>query len=205
MMLDSLWPFIRDEGAPMEMGYPIVALTATGFERPDDGERPLLTRVYTTPMKKWLRSSTVMIALLALMASALPSSAWACLMSGRIGSAATVCKGMMPASVAPGDATSPPCAHMGGRCCKPVSLPPLSNQSSDDEKHPVTAFALAASAALTFLPAYLPTVEIAVVLPPAPRAVTPPQEWLARRNNSPPSFLSQHRPASLAGRAPPTL
>lgn len=156
-------------------------------------------------MKKWFRPSIAMMALLALMASALPSSAWACLMSGRIGSAATVCKGTMPASVAPSDATSPPCAHLGGRCCKPVSLPPLPGQSSNDEKHPVTALAPAANTALAFLPAHPPTVEIAVVLPAAPRAVTPPQEWLARRNNSPPSLISQHRPASLAGRAPPTL
>ena len=149
----------------------------------------------------------VMMALLALMASALPSFAWACPVSGRIGSDTTVCKGMMPASVAPSDATLQPCAHMGGKCCKPVSLPPLQNQSPDDEKHPVTSFAPVsdAGAALAFLLAHPPTVEIAVVLPAEPRAVTPPQVWLARLNNSPPSFLSQHRPASLAGRAPPIL
>ncbi len=69
-------------------------------------------------MKKWLRPSMVVLALLALLASALPSSVWACPVSGRVGSAATVCKGVMPATIAVSEATSQPCAHAGGRCCK---------------------------------------------------------------------------------------
>ena len=157
-------------------------------------------------MKKWLRPSMVLMALLALMASGLPSSAWACPMSGRVGSAATVCKGMMPASASPSDAAPQPCAHAGGKCCQPVSLPPLPGQS-DDEQHPATPFiapATNAGAASAFL-AQPPTVDIAALLPAVPLRLSPPQTWLARFTNSPPPLRLQHRPASIAGRAPPTL
>lgn len=162
--------------------------------------------VFKSVMRNWLRPSMIVMALLALLASGLPSSAWACPITGSIGSAATVCKGMMPANVTSSDALSQPCARVGGKCCKPVSLPPLQDQS-DDEKHPGTAFAPASSAgaALAFLLAHSPTIELAAVLPAAPRRLSPAQTWLARFTNSPPPLRWQHRPASIAGRAPPTL
>ena len=156
-------------------------------------------------MKQWCIRSFAALALVALLALLLPAPAWACPVTGRVGSAATVCRDMMPASIGAHGAVSQPCAHAGGKCCKPVSLPPLPGKSSDDEKHPAAAVAVAPPVALSFLLAYTPTVEIAFVLPAQPSFPAAPQAWLARLNNSPPSFLLQHRPASIAGRAPPTL
>ena len=69
-------------------------------------------------MKASLRIPFALLALLAMFATLLPQTLWACPMNGRVDRASRVCLGMMP--VVKGEM---PCAGSGSKCCKPVTLP----------------------------------------------------------------------------------
>jgi hypothetical protein len=150
-------------------------------------------------MKQGRGSIWLMGALLALFASACPAPAWACPVTGRVGDAALVCQGKTPGARCPAH-----CAHAGGKCCKSLPLPPLPNGNPDEARDggllKVTPFY---SAALIRLSA--PSVSIGpdiAPLPEWPRVLAPLIE-APRFTASPPPFIALHRPASLAGRAPP--
>ena len=152
-------------------------------------------------MKKWRSPSLVVIALLALFVSTLPSLAWSCPVTGRIGNAATVCKGMTPPTAA---ATAQPCARPGSKCCHQVPLPTLPNNSDDNQKVTSAVFSTNGMSDLVSLLADHGKVgHIAAVLPTSPSVVPPPLDQVFLKNNPPPSFLLQHRPAAVSGRAPP--
>ena len=141
-------------------------------------------------MHLWRRSSLAVVALLALLASIVPASAWSCPMTGRIGSAAFVCEGMKQ-----------PCVHAGSPCCcHPVTLPPgglLPRQEPGQ--------VLVATPAAPRFEVNAPSVErvsLAAVLPAESRIVPPAARGWDR---AAPAFVlrSRHGPPMFSGRAPP--
>ena len=149
-------------------------------------------------MKASLRIPFALLALLAMFATLLPQTLWACPMNGRVDRASRVCLGMMP--VVKGEM---PCAGSGSKCCKPVTLP--ASQTDDSQSNP--AFTTTISQAPTLLALALPTFEVAPFVAPTTQTFLSPAErvYLARFTNSPPPSWTQYRPISLAGRAPPVL
>ena len=126
-----------------------------------------------------------------------PQTMWACPMTGRIDVAERVCVGAMAAP-----AGAMPCAHMGGKCCKPISVPP-----SPDDNAQHTAY-LDAVASHTFATPVVvtPILDIAAVLPSIVQIQPAPVcHYLARFNNSPPRLWTHYSSLSLSGRAPPVL
>lgn len=157
-------------------------------------------------MKKWLRSSTTMMALLALFALGVPSLAWTCPVTGRTGNAATVCD-RSPHIKAP--VAMPCCAKVQatgtgclGQCCKSVPQPPGSDKDKDTattQAHFGTASLLSQliqAAHSTFVVSTLPAIPL----------IIEPKRGI-EVGDSPPNahLLAQHAPAAVAGRAPPLL
>ncbi len=146
-------------------------------------------------MKMARRPLFLLLSLLAMFAFQLPATLWACPMTGRIGDATEVCRDAMPTSAAM------PCAHMGGKCCKPLSLPP---SPQTDDKHSQHSFTLADTSTPHVHP--VPQVaSVAVVWPQSLQLSVPERTWRALSFHPPPKSSSLQRPAALAGRAPPTL
>ena len=147
-------------------------------------------------MKAWLRIPFSILALLAMFATMMPGTVWACPISGRVDTASRVCA----MSVASGQM---PCAHMGGKCCKPLSVP--ASQTDDDSNRP-HVFAAADHVSFSFAFA-LPVIDAAPFVVPSVEAFEAPavRSYLARFANSPPPLWTQFRSPSLAGRAPPVL
>lgn len=145
----------------------------------------------------WRRLPFTVLALWAMLLTLVPQTVWACPMTGRVDVASRVCLDAMP--VADGEM---PCAQSGSKCCKPLSLPP---SPTDDGSSP-HVFAASHHAPSVFHFA-LPTLEGSPFIAPSVVTFQAPaiQIYLAHGNNSPPSFWTQHRPISLAGRAPPVL
>lgn len=148
-------------------------------------------------MQTWRRLPLTLLALLAMFATMLPQTLWACPMTGRVASAARVCEGVMP--IVKGEM---PCAGSGSKCCKPLTVP--ASQGDDSQSSP--AFTAQNQAPIALAVA-LPTFEVAPFVAPTPQTFQSPavRVYLARFTNSPPLFWTQHRPLSLAGRAPPLL
>ncbi|MBW3635269.1 MAG: hypothetical protein KY445_02230 [Armatimonadetes bacterium] len=148
-------------------------------------------------MQTWRRLPLTLLALLAMFATMLPQTLWACPMTERVASAARVCEGAMP--MATGEM---PCAGSGSQCCKPLTVP--ASQGDDSQSNP--AFTAQNQAPMTFAVAP-PTSEVAPFVAPTAQTLQSPavRVYLARFTNSPPPFWTQHRPLSLAGRAPPLL
>jgi hypothetical protein len=146
-------------------------------------------------MKTARRPLFLVLSLLAIFGLQLPATLWACPMTGVIGNATEVCRGTVPTS------GPMPCAHLGGKCCKPFSVPP---SSQTDEKHSQHSFTLADTAipSVSFVPL---AASVLVVWPQKLQLSVPERKWLALSSHPPPKFTSLYRPASLAGRAPPTL
>ena len=147
-------------------------------------------------MKAWLRVPFAILALLAMFAVLLPETVWACPMTGRVDSATRVCtmlamKGQMP------------CARFGGKCCKPLSVPP---SQSDDDSGRAHVFTEAHDALLVFK-VLLPTLVTFPFVVPAQISFAAPavRHTLARfaDSSSPPS--TQYRNSLYSGRAPPIL
>lgn len=151
-------------------------------------------------MKSWLRVPLSILALLAMLATLLPGTVWSCPMTGRVDSAARVC--VLRVSDTAASSAEMPCAHMGGKCCKPISAPTPQN---DDSRH-APVFAPANPVSPIVAPA-VPVFDIAPFVLSHFEAFPDPavRFYLARFTNSPPLFWTQHRPISLAGRAPPVL
>ena len=154
--------------------------------------------VFWQQMKRRLRVPFALLALVAMFATMLPQALWACPMTGRVDSAARVCQGMMPMVNG-----TMPCAKMGGKCCKPVSVP---SSQDDGDSHHTPAFTVLGHP-LEPSPFAVPTVESTPFIVPSGEAPQAPTVgmYLARFTNSPPAYLSRYRPAALAGRAPPVL
>lgn len=131
-------------------------------------------------MAKWCRPQFTALALLALLALLLPSLAWACPITGRIGGAATVCN--YPAnggdSTTSDSATSMPCcAQMQrGQCCKPTLQLPGSDDSKDTSVIQPHADSRSILTRLTEAPHAV--VDTAMVYPPAPRSIDPPHGYI---------------------------
>lgn len=149
-------------------------------------------------MNFWRRLPFSLLALWAVLLTLVPQTVWACPMTGRVDVASRVCLGAMPMA-----GSEMPCARFGGKCCKPLQIPPT--QSSDDSHHPPL---LAASQTTSFGFAFVaPALDtVAFVVPTVETSLAPAVAlYLARHSHSPPSFWTQHRPPTLAGRAPPVL
>ena len=148
-------------------------------------------------MHFWRRLPLTLLALLAMFAPMLPQTLWACPMAGRVASAARVCEGVMP--MVNGEM---PCAGSGRKCCKPLTVP--ASQGDDSQSNP--AFTAQNQAPMSFAVA-APVFEVAPFVVPTFQTPQSPavRVYLARFTNSPPLFWTQHRPTSLAGRAPPVL
>jgi hypothetical protein len=157
-------------------------------------------------MKAWLRIPFSLLALLAMFATMMPETVWACPMTGRIDVASRVCLGAMPSMSGkmPSMSGDMPCAHMGGKCCKPLSVP--ASQTDDDDSGRQHIFAAAHQVSFSF-DIVAPVVDTAPFVVPATVSFEAPavRFYLARFANSPPAFWTQHRPLSVSGRAPPVL
>lgn len=149
-------------------------------------------------MKAWLRLPFSLLALLAMLATLVPRTLWACPMSGRVDVVSRVCPSATPAM-----SGAMPCAHMGGKCCQPVPAP--SPKTDDDSGRP-QLFAAPAHASFAF-PLVAATPHAAPFIVPRVEAFEAPaiRSFLARFANAPPPFWTSHRPISLAGRAPPVV
>jgi hypothetical protein len=149
-------------------------------------------------MKVWLRIPFSLLALLAMFATMMPGTVWACPMTGRIDAASRVCLGVMPSM-----SGEMPCAHMGGKCCKPLSVPA---SQADDDSGRLHVFAAANHVSFSF--AFVGPIISATPLI-VPSAVSfeahAVRFYLACFANSPPSFWTSHRPVTLSGRAPPVF
>lgn len=171
---------------------------ASVFPRAMQFRRGIETFSTSSAMNFWRRLPFSLLALWAMLLTLVPQTAWACPMTGRIDSAARVCRGAMP--VAQGEM---PCARFGGKCCAPIQLPP--SQTSDNNTQS-TLFA--ASQPVSFVFAFVaPGFDTPVFVVPAVETSPAPavRLYLARFSHSPPSFWTQHRSPNLAGRAPPVL
>ena len=149
-------------------------------------------------MKTWRRLPFTLLALWAILLTLVPQTVWSCPMTGRVDVASRVCVGMK--SMANEEM---PCAGSGNKCCKPLSVP-ASQTDDDGSKSLVFAVTNHAPAVLHFA---LPTLEAPLFVAPSVETSQAPavRVYLARFANFPPSFWTQHRPISLAGRAPPVL
>ena len=148
-------------------------------------------------MKKWQSSFWIVLTLVALFATTLPSLVWACPMTGQIGDAAAICQNMMQQTGAATQLCADP-----RRCCKPLTLP-VNNERNENagtvaQNRTITAPSQPLRVAHTFngATAVLPSFFI---LHSAPQRSTlrPTEHLLTPR--------PQHRPHISAGRAPPVL
>jgi len=161
-------------------------------------ERKPEPRVLGISMKVWLRVPFSLLALLAMFATMMPGTAWVCPMTGRLDVAPRVCA--MP-TMSGAMSKAMPCAHMGGKCCKPLSVPASQTDVSSERPH---VFAVANHVSFSFAPSVVDTTP--VVVPHTEAFVAPAVRcFLARFANSPPLFWTQHRLLPCAGRAPPVL
>lgn len=143
-------------------------------------------------MQKWRRRPLALAALLTLLASLVPAPAWACPVTGRVGTAAFVCEGM-----------AQPCAQHGSPCCcHPVSLP---SGSLDAQGEPAQASVATPPLRQVLLdpPGFEATsLDLAAVVSavPAPELA----ESAAWKRPAPSfSWMSRHGPPLCSGRAPP--
>lgn len=141
-------------------------------------------------MKRWRKPIWAWLTLWALIALQAPSPLWACPMTGRIGEASHICR--MPAGRSC-------CKQHNGSCCKFLPFPLLPQNSDDDRQQnvlaPVAPEKFSGAPVVYFEISFLPAQSAPLYAAPAmpeifPQAASPP-------------FLTLHRPAPLAPRAPP--
>lgn len=159
------------------------------------GTRGFVPAFRLAMMQKWRRRSLALAALLALLASLVPTPAWSCPATGRVGSAAFVCEGM-----------ARPCAFAHSSCCRPVTLP---TGIFDAQGRPDQPLALAPAARPLRIEAASakdsPTEKslgLAVVLGAQPMLGLGCACGCAGAVASF-SFRSRHGPSACSGRAPP--
>jgi hypothetical protein len=141
---------------------------------------------------------------MAMFAMLLPQTLWACPMTGRIGDAAMVCGPASAVGKAPQSSNPLPmqCAHMGGKCCKPVTVPP---QQGDDKGHPVVSLSADFSHSHPHIASFA-SIDYPVVFGTHTLQVSPAfQSWLALFANSPPPRKAERSHSFASGRAPPVL
>jgi len=154
------------------------------------------------PMKVWLRVPFSILALLAMFATMMPGTVWACPMTGRVDVASRVCLGAMPMASAGMMSGAMPCACFGRKCCKPLSVP--ASQNDDSGRSHVFAAADHVSFSVVFA---LQTENATPFVAPRLEAFesSAPGIYLARFADPPPQFWTVYRPLSVAGRAPPVV
>ncbi|MDQ3812448.1 MAG: hypothetical protein M3347_00695 [Armatimonadota bacterium] len=153
-------------------------------------------------MKKWRSRPWIIGSLVALLAAVMPSLAWACPMTGRIGDAAIVCHCAKAAATL---ATTPACAESHGKCCKQLPVP--SSDTNQDSRENILAFRsqLATVSLSPQLTKIAQAGPIPLALPSPPPSLVPVRGLIFDRNLSPPHLAGQHAPPTHAGRAPPVL
>jgi hypothetical protein len=154
--------------------------------------------------KKWRSPLWIAIAFIALFAMALPSLAWACPMTGRVGDTAMICDHAATDVDSSDTASTPPCCQhpADGKCCKPVPQLP-SNDSRKDTS--LTVAKVAASDSLSLLAKYIDAGHSVAVFPAPPLAVAPPHGLVFERTVSALPLFAKHTPPVSAGRAPPAI
>lgn len=150
------------------------------------------------------------MALLAMFSLAAPSFAWACPVTGIIGTPAQVCPSTAGSS-ARTPAAMPCCssqqavgqqdANCLSLCCK--SVPQLPSQDSSKSLQ-VEQSHTAGAAALSHLTRVASIVVVLFQMPPAPLQVEPPHGHSSFEDASPIPLTAQHAPQAHAGRAPPS-
>jgi hypothetical protein len=153
-------------------------------------------------MRKWRSPLWIAVAFIAVFAMALPSLAWACPMTGRVGDTALIC------DHAANDATSstlPCCQHPAdGKCCHPV--PQLPNNDSRKDTALGTAKASAGdSFSLSQLAKYIGAEYTVAVFPAPALVVAPPHGLVFERSLSALPLFAKHTPPVSPGRAPPAI
>lgn len=163
--------------------------------RCDPVERVHASCVAPISMKAWMRVPFSLLALLAMFATLVPETLWACPLTGRVDTAARVC-------ALPMKSGRTPCAHTGGKCCTPLSVPASQTDNDSGRQHvfaapdrsPLSLVLVAAGVVTPFVVPHVETFGAPTV-----------RVYLARFANPPPLFWTWHRPLSVAGRAPPVV
>ena len=144
---------------------------------------------------RWrLRSGFSILAWLALFVLQMPTPAWSCSMTGRVGDQTAICRGMPPGVTC--------CSRSGKPCCQPLSFPPLPYNSDDSRSQNIIALVhitetktdtgkAARVSDQSFISAPLPVCRIISAV------------RINSLFSTAPPFLTLHRPASIASRAPP--
>lgn len=159
-------------------------------------------------MRKWRAPLWILAAFIALFAMISPSIAWACPMTGRIGTTAAICDHatatIEASSQSQSFAPAQCCLHPAdGKCCKPVQLP-----GGENQKGTPLSLAQATSShsliAAQFAKA-LNIGHIVAVLPTTPAIAPALHGCLNNETEVSPSLFSEHTPLFSAGRAPPRV
>lgn len=150
-------------------------------------------------MQKWRSPVLTILAVLALFASALPSLAWACPMTGRIGTLATVCNSSSLNAAQPMRCCSHGQAKCMKSCCKPIPQPPENDgKSSTSPPQLDRANSLLTPPAVSFQ-----TSLLSFALPSLPELASPSLPGWTDYSPSSSSLGSKYTPEAHAGRAPP--
>lgn len=150
-------------------------------------------------MQKWRSPFLTMIAVVALFASTLPSLAWACPMTGRIGALATVCNSYSRTTAAPMRCCSHGQAKCMMSCCKPIPQPSENEgRSSSTPPQLDRANALLTPPAVSFQSSLL-----TFALPSLPELASPSLLGGVAESLSSATLRPQRTPEAHAGRAPP--
>ena len=148
-----------------------------------------VSEAYGWPMRMWPRSTLAVLALVALLAALMPSPAWSCPATGRVGSASFVCEGM-----------EQPCA--GSPCCRPVSVPRQAPEDGRNGLAPASLAVLSQGSALPTAFRFLGSPAPDALEPSAPRM--PAMVEVSDERAEPHfCFTARHGPPSASGRAPP--
>ncbi|MBV9468451.1 MAG: hypothetical protein JO316_25325 [Abitibacteriaceae bacterium] len=149
-------------------------------------------------MKQWRNSLFTVLALLGLMASAVPSLAWACPMTGLVGSADSVCR-----KVGAHAGCCCHCAMPGSKCCQQLPVPPSDTNNNSRHDTALSHSAVAPGAILHYLSQTAQTTSVVGTLPPPALSLAPQLNFLGERWVRPPLLKPQHAPPAAQGRAPP--
>jgi len=155
-------------------------------------------------MAQWRKPRWIVMALLAMLSLVAPSFAWACPVTGIVGTPAQVCPSTADSS-ARTPAPMPCCAGQQAAnclslCCK--SVPQLPSQDSSKSLQ-VEQSHTAGVAVLSHLTRVANMAVVLFEMPPAPLQVEPPHGHSSFEDAPPIPLTAQHAPEAHAGRAPP--
>ena len=136
----------------------------------------------------------LILAWLALIASQMPTPAWSCSVTGRVGDETAICRGLPPGMKC--------CTKSSKPCCQPLSFPPLPFNSDDSRSHNILAPIRAVEITIHADKKTSSGEHFSTLATPAANFLFKPARTVSHFATAPP-FLTLHRPASLAPRAPP--